>query len=134
MIRSGFIDSYYNERTPEERKELALRPHTVGPEDQQRWGGVAQGDEMLDFLHDSYFAALVGDSPTFERWPTAEKYFLHEHILALWGMPLGEMWDLEKLAEKCRETGRWTFFLTSAPANVPGMLSSPFTPFLLLDK
>jgi hypothetical protein len=45
---------------------------------------------------------------------------LHEHLLALWGVPIGEMWDLEKLADRCRATARWTFFLTSSPANVLG--------------
>ena len=30
------------------------------------------------------------------------------------------MVDLEKLAQTCREKNRWTFFVTSAPANVPG--------------
>ena len=48
-------------------------------------------------------------------------YYLHEYILALWGMPLGEMLDLEKLAKTCREKNRWFFFFTSAPANCPGM-------------
>ncbi|KAK2764250.1 hypothetical protein FQN54_008942 [Arachnomyces sp. PD_36] len=124
FIRSGFVDSYYNEKTPEERTALALRPHTVGPEDKQCWGGVAQEEDMIDWLHDSYFAAVVGDAPSFERWPSPEGYYLHEYILALWGMPLGEMWDLERLAAKCREMGRWTFFLTSAPANVPAGVSS----------
>lgn len=50
--------------------------------------------------------------------------YLHEHILALWGMPLGEMFDLEKLAATCREKGRWTFFVTSSPANCPGGVGS----------
>lgn len=36
-------------------------------------------------------------------------------------MPLGEMLDLEKLAQKCRERNRWFFFFSSAPANCPGM-------------
>jgi len=35
-------------------------------------------------------------------------------------MPLGEMLDLEKLAQKCREQNRWFFFFSSAPANCPG--------------
>jgi hypothetical protein len=35
-------------------------------------------------------------------------------------MPLGEMLDLEKLAQTCREKNRWFFFFTSAPANCPG--------------
>lgn len=56
--------------------------------------------------------------------PTHESYHLHEYILALWGMPLGEMLDLERLAQKCKEHGRYTFFFSSTPANVPGGVSS----------
>jgi hypothetical protein len=85
---------------------------------------------MLDWLHDCYFAAVAGDAPSFESWPTKETYYLHEYILALWGMPLGEMLDLERLAEKCKERGRWTFFFGSSPANVPGKFTFvPFCPF-----
>jgi len=36
-------------------------------------------------------------------------------------MPLGEMLDLEKLAETCRKKNQWTFFFTAAPFNTPGM-------------
>lgn len=79
---------------------------------------------MLDWLHDCYFATVGGDAPAFEAWPTHDKYHLHEYILALWGMPLGEMLDLEKLAKRCQELGKYTFFFTSAPANVPGGVSS----------
>jgi hypothetical protein len=46
-------------------------------------------------------------------------------MLSMWGMPIGELWDLEGLAEKCKELGRWTFLLTSAPVNVPGGVGSP---------
>jgi hypothetical protein len=48
---------------------------------------------------------------------------LHEYVLALWGMPLGEMFDLERLSEKCKERKRWTFFFTSSPAHVKGTYS-----------
>ena len=123
MVRSGFVEAYY-ERSPEERTRLALRGHTPGNEDGQKYAGLKQEEAILDWLHDSYFAGVVGDAPAFERWPTPESYHLHEYILALWGMPLGEMWNLERLAAKCRETNRWFFFMTSAPANVPGMFPS----------
>jgi len=39
-------------------------------------------------------------------------------------MPLGEMLDLEKLAQTCREKNRWFFFFTSAPANCQGTLNT----------
>lgn len=34
------------------------------------------------------------------------------------------MFDLEKLAEMCKKKKRWTFFFSSAPANVLGGVSS----------
>jgi hypothetical protein len=43
----------------------------------------------------------------------------------MWGMPIGEMWDLEALAAECEKQQRWTFFLTSAPLNVTGGVASP---------
>ena len=119
FIRSGFIQEYFS-KTPEERKRLAHRPHQLGPDDGQRWAGVKQEEPMIDWLHDCWFASVAGDSPTFEAWPSNLEYYLHEYLLALWGCPLGEMVDLEALARKCRESGRWTFFVTSSPANVPG--------------
>ncbi|QSS60471.1 hypothetical protein I7I51_05271 [Histoplasma capsulatum] len=128
LIRSGFVEAYYK-RSPEERTRLALRGHSSGDDktesgEEEEYAGVAQEEAVLDWLHDCYFAAVAGDAPAFERWPTTAKYYLHEHILALWGMPLGEMWNLEALAKVCREKGRYYFFVTSAPANVKGGVSS----------
>jgi len=40
-------------------------------------------------------------------------------------MPIGEMFDLERLAEECEKRGRWSFFVTSAPLRVPGGIASP---------
>ncbi|KND88554.1 hypothetical protein TOPH_06895 [Tolypocladium ophioglossoides CBS 100239] len=88
------------------------------------FAGVAQEPQMVEWLHDCYFAAVAGDSPTFEAWPTSQDYFLHEYILALWGMPLGEMLDLERLSARCRDLGRWTFFFSSMPSNCIGGICS----------
>ncbi len=71
MIRSGFVEAYHS-KSPEERTKMALRPHAIGPDDGQRWAGVAQEEKVLDWLHDSYFAAVAGDAPAFEAWPTHE--------------------------------------------------------------
>ncbi|KAL9006896.1 MAG: hypothetical protein Q9188_000351 [Gyalolechia gomerana] len=124
FIRSGFVVKYHEVKSSEEWAKVALRPHAIGPDDQQRWAGVAQEEKMLDWLHDCYFAAVAGDSPSFEAWPSNREYYLHEYLLAMWGCPIGEMLDLEKLAKRCHETNRWTFFVTSAPNNVPGGVST----------
>jgi hypothetical protein len=56
---------------------------------------------------------------------TKKDYAMHEVFLAGWGMPIGEMFYLEELAEQCRRLGRWTFFFTSEPLNVNGGVASP---------
>ncbi|KAI9811865.1 MAG: hypothetical protein M1827_005216 [Pycnora praestabilis] len=123
FIRSGFVETYW-EKSEAERVAMAERPHRIGKADEQKYVGVGQEEKNIDWMHDCYFAAVVGDAPSFEAWPSMEDYYLHEYLLARWGCPIGEMWDLEKLAETCRAKGRWTFFVTSSPANVPGGVSS----------
>lgn len=60
-----------------------------------------------------------------EAWPTQKDYALHEVMLAGWGMPIGELFDLEKLAAHCKQLGRYSFFVVSKPVNVPGGVASP---------
>lgn len=44
---------------------------------------------------------------------------------SLSGMPIGELWELKRLSSHCKETGRYSFMLTSAPLNHPGLVGSP---------
>ncbi|KAK7414250.1 Origin recognition complex subunit 5 [Neonectria punicea] len=109
FIRSGWVEAYHK-KSPEEKKELSSRHHVS-----ERFGGLSQEPAILNWLHDSYFATVAGDAPTFEAWPPSDGHYLHEYILSLWGMPLGEMLHLDNLAKKCRDRKQWTFFFTSAP-------------------
>ncbi|PSK44719.1 hypothetical protein B9Z65_8928 [Elsinoe australis] len=123
FVRSGWVKAYHS-KPRDERNELALRHHELGEGNKNTLSGVSQEEPVLDWLHDCYFAAVGGDAPAFESWPSKRGHFLHEYILAMWGMPLGEMLDLEKLAETCRKNNRWFFFFSSSPANMPGGVSS----------
>jgi hypothetical protein len=114
MIRSGFVDTYnrLDEKQRAHLGTLKIPEHT--------FVGVEQTEDMLDFLHDNYFSAVVGDAPAFEAWPR-QSINLHQYLVPRWGVPIGEMWDLERLAETCKRKKQYTFFIASAPANVPGM-------------
>ncbi|KAF2488132.1 hypothetical protein BDY17DRAFT_320632 [Neohortaea acidophila] len=118
IIRSGYIE-YYNGLSQEARAAIT----GTGIYD-FNFVGVKVDDDMLDFLHDNYFAAVAGDMPAFEAWPPKAPFVAHTFLLPCWGLPIGEMWDLERLAEVCRKRGKWEFFFSSKPANVPGGVGS----------
>ena len=71
LIQSGWRETY-DLRTPEERKAASIRETHPGPHDGQRWAGVGQVEENVDWLHDCYFAAVGGDGVAFEAWPSLE--------------------------------------------------------------
>jgi hypothetical protein len=50
---------------------------------------------------------------------------LHPWLLAMFGMSIGELWDLRALSAHCKASGRYSFMLTSAPLNIPGLVGSP---------
>jgi hypothetical protein len=69
LVRSGFVEMYH-EKTPEERAAISLRKHGGQSNSEQKWAGLEQSEEIIDWLHDCYFAAVGGDAPSFECWPT----------------------------------------------------------------
>ncbi|KJZ78208.1 hypothetical protein HIM_02246 [Hirsutella minnesotensis 3608] len=118
LIRSGWIRAY--EALPDDtRKSLAGRQS-------QRGIGIESSEETLRWLWKHAFAAAAGDHPTLEAWPCQNPdFWLHEWLLAGWGMPIGELFDLERLSQECQERKRWTFFFSSMPLKVPGGVASP---------
>jgi kynurenine formamidase len=120
IIRTGFTQRYTS-LTPSERtarSALGMAEHT--------YAGLEASDAMKDFLYDNYFAAAASDTLGLEVWPPSRiEESLHASMLSMWGMPIGELWDLEGLGEKCKELGRWTFLVVSKPLDVPGGVGSP---------
>jgi kynurenine formamidase len=118
LIRIGWT-KFYLSASEEIKAELARE--TVVP-------GIEGSERTARWLWDNHLAAVASDSPALEALPKAagnEMEFLHFHMLAFFGMPIGEMWNLENLAEDCATDGYYDFFLTSAPLNVPGGVGSP---------
>lgn len=138
FVRSGFIQAY-------ERLDAAGQkaiPERPAPD----FVGVEPSPEVLRWIWECGIAAVAGDAPSFERAPVEKQWeavgkdmwagepwaeemqwggLLHQFLLGGWGVPIGEMFDLEALSEKCKALGRWTFFLSSVPLKVPGGVASP---------
>jgi hypothetical protein len=116
IIRSGYLYQYATmseaRRTILNEKYKTQKPSNIG---------IEPSRELLEFLWEKKIAAVAGDARSFEAWPCEEenlKWHLHEWLLPGWGMPIGELFDLEDVTKVCRKLGRWSFFLSSVPLNV----------------
>ena len=56
---------------------------------------------------------------------------LHVILLVNAGVLIGEMWDLEALAEDCVSDGIYEFFLVAQPLNITGAVGSPLNPIAI---
>jgi len=123
ILRTGWV-GWYSGLNEEQRTQLA-QPGAL------RIAGLEQGEDSLRFLWDNHFAAIACDSPPFEALPPAtpdkddNPGMMHGTIIGLWGMPIGEMFRLDALAEACAADHRYEFFFTSAPLNKLGGVASP---------
>ena len=119
LVRTGWT-SWYVEQDIVKRRELSNRDLLRAP-------GLQAGEAMARFIWDLHVVALASDVPALEAWPFAPETggFLHEYIIGLFGMGIGELWDLEALADDCAADGRYECFFTSAPINKLAGIGSP---------
>lgn len=122
LFRTGWLGWY--EKSPQESRHHHLCiVHDPGT---HSFIGLGAQRDFLAWLWDQEISAVAADSPAFESTPPPEKDgWLHDHLLGALGMPIGELWNLEDLAARCKEEHRWTFFLSSTPLHVPGGVASP---------
>ena len=114
VIRFGYLAQYEN-MDPTKREHLNELYKTQKPDNI----GLKPSKELLKFLWNTKIAAICGDARSLEVWPCKDlEWHLHEWLLAGWGMPIGELFYLEELSMKCKELGRYTFFMSSSPMDV----------------
>ncbi|KAK5735754.1 hypothetical protein LTR17_007926 [Elasticomyces elasticus] len=126
LIRTGWTQEY-NALSTKEKVDLAGRP-------ERTFVGVEASKEMLAWHWTNQFAAVASDTNAYEVWPPTRPCGVscHEVFLSGWGMPIGELWDLERLAAECARLRRWTFFVTSSPLNLTGGVASPANAMAIL--
>ncbi|ORY77805.1 hypothetical protein BCR37DRAFT_389093 [Protomyces lactucae-debilis] len=120
IFRTGYHTAY-EKKTDD---EILAKSKQIPPQ----FAGIKQDIKFAEWVYNNKFAAVAGDAPAFESWPgdlSAFGKLLHEVFLAGWGMPIGEMFYLERLSELCKQEGRWSFFVSSSPLNVPGGVATP---------
>lgn len=135
LIRFGWID-WYGAQDAAKREQLADRAQFAS-------SGLHPGEDTVRALWNLHIAAVATDNPAVEVFPPgalldestrdelrADPHRVHESfahcvLLPMLGLPLGEMFFLDDLADDCASDGRYECFFTSAPLNLPHGVASP---------
>jgi kynurenine formamidase len=116
ILRTGWL----------EKLDAAERAGRQQIMDAGAWPGLAADESMASFLWDQHVAAVAADNRAVEVAPGDPKAgYLHRRLLPLLGIPLGELWQLAALAQRCRQQHRYDFLLVSIPLNLPAGVGSP---------
>lgn len=135
LVRFGWV-GWYESLSVEQRAAIADISSLRAP-------GLRSGEDTARKLWNLHIAALGCDNPAVEVWPPGalvddatraevradrsrlHEIFTHTLFLPMLGLPLGEMWNLERLAADCAADGRYEGLFVSAPLNLPQGVASP---------
>jgi kynurenine formamidase len=132
LIRTGWV-GWYSALDATERQAVEAAGCTSP--------GLEQSEETCRYLWNLHIAAAASDNTSFEAAPfqpvdhidpasladpaIAARHTLMYNLLALLGLPFGELFELDALARHCERTGSWTFLFASAPLRLRGGIGSP---------
>lgn len=129
LIRTGWLQHVRAPGTP--RQDPLVSP------------GLAPREETAAWLWDNRVAMVAADNIALETWPPAGSTLttvaeqtgaldvsshtgmLHRILIPLLGLTIGELWDLDGLADTCASSGHHDFLVTAEPLNVTGGVGSP---------
>ncbi len=134
ILRFGWLDFYRNTASDEVRTNLVKK---------QFHPGLLQSHDAVAWLWNNRIALIASDNFALESWPAASDspFFtkeevetgehgphagiMHRAILPLLGLPIGELWDVDTLADACAGDGRYEFLITISPIPLVGGVGSP---------
>jgi len=125
LIRTGWAQWFLDEATADQRAQI----HTS-----KICTGLAQSQAAIDWFADHQVALAASDTFALERLPAvADSPFgsdtdhgmMHQELIALLGLPIGELWKLDELGEDCDLDRRYECLLTVKPLNLTGGVGSP---------
>lgn len=133
LVRTGWL-GWYHGLDLDARAAMATGHESPGLHPEERTAEV---------LWDLHVAAVGADNPSLEIWPPGALHspeemaeirtdrsripelFVHQRILPMLGLPIGEMFELDALADDCAASGTYEGFFTSAPLNLRHGVASP---------
>ena len=108
------------------------RFYTMPLSERPQWSATQAGitKDVIPWIKESEIAAIATDNVGVEQAPNPDgkDWNLHGNLLRDLVVFLGEIWWLEELAEDCAADGRYEFFISAPPLNIPGAVGSPLNP------
>ena len=130
LVRTGWL-TWYRSLDADGRARAADPAQFRAP-------GLAPGLATARLLWDLHVAAVGADNPALEVWDpsrmadraalndeTWPDVFVHTVLLPLLGLPIGELFELDPLADDCAADGTYDCFLASGPLNVRAGVATP---------
>jgi Putative cyclase len=127
LLRTGWQREY-------RRLEVEMRQTLL---DRLRGGnlhcpGLDGSRETARWLWDQGTVGVLADNLAVEVLPVdREVGFQHRRLIALMGMVVGELLELEDLSEDCASDGQYEFFTSLKPLRLPGGVGSPSNAFVI---
>jgi kynurenine formamidase len=125
LIRTGWAAHFFA-LSPEERAARRARPPASN--------GLLQARETIEWLWNHQFTLVAADNSAVEAVPVADKRpfdsetdhgLMHQEIIALLGLALGELFRLDELAEDCVREKKYEFMFVSKPLALVGGVGTP---------
>ncbi|GAA1248990.1 cyclase family protein [Prauserella halophila] len=125
-VRTGWL-SAYRALDDSERAAMAEKKGDFSS------AGLSADESTAQLLWDWRIAAVGADNPAVEVTPGDPAVgSLHRRLLALLGIPLGELFDFDDVATRLHGAGRSEFLFISVPLALVGGLGSPANAVALL--
>lgn len=118
-VRTGWLAAY-RALDEDARAEIAAKKSGLFS------AGLRADEAIAELLWDWHISAIAADNPAVEATPgDAAVGSLHRRVLAMLGIPLGELFDFETLRDKLAEHSRSEFVFDAVPLALVGGLGSP---------
>ena len=118
LLRTGWMRWYLDLSDEAKAEDEAMDTRTPTP-------GLGGDRETAEWMWDHRIAAVGADNIAVEALPVDGSSFQHRRLIAMFGMPIGELWTMEDLAEDCAQDHVYEGFLVSKPLTLPRGVGSP---------
>lgn len=125
LLHTGWAHWYVDEIDEETRRHVASTRRATGLEGTR---------DTIDWFYDHKIALAASDTFSLEAYPPKpngiygephEPGFIHQELIAIMGLPIGEQWLLHNLAQHARKNRKYQYFTICKSLNIIGAIGSP---------